>query len=82
MPVTDTRQAAAAQPPLANGSPGTGAADQGTPSAAFNPFSSAALQVQPPPPGPPLPTPDWALPVFAAVLGLACIGAMLRRLLD
>lgn len=86
MPMSDfdSAQAAAAQPPPVNGNPRTTAADQQAPaSAAFSPFAGVtALQVQPPPPAAPQPTPDWSLPLLAAVLGLACIAAMLRRLLD
>lgn len=82
MPDTDTRQAAAAQAPLVNGSSRAGAADQQASSAAFNPFGNAAVQVQPPSATAPLPTPDWSLPLIAAVLGLACIAALLRKLLD
>lgn len=80
----DTRQAAAAQPPMADGNPRTVATDQqATASAAFSPFAGVvAMQVAPPPATAPLPAPDWSLPLVAAVLGLACIVAMLRRLLD
>ena len=82
MSAIDTRQAAAAQPVLVDANPRTGAADQqATASAAFSPFASvAAVQVQSPPA--PSQAPDWSLPLMAALLGLACIAAMLRRLLD
>jgi hypothetical protein len=82
MPDTDTRQAALAQPDLVNGNSRAGAADQQVASAAFNPFAGVAAQVQPLPATAPQPTPDWSLPLIAMVLGLACIAAMLRRLLD
>ena len=73
---------ASVKPALVNGNYSTGAADPQAASAAFNPFAGVAGQVQPPPATAPPPSPGWGLPLLAAVLGLACIAAMLRRLLD
>ena len=51
--------------------------------AGFSPFASVGTVVQGPAPAPPRPPDgDWAVPVVVTVLGLACIGLLLRRLLS
>jgi hypothetical protein len=57
------------------------AADEPAGQPGFSPFAKIGTVVQQPPPpaAPQAQAGDWVLPVLAAVVGFACIVALLRR---
>jgi hypothetical protein len=60
---------------------GASSSDDRADGAAFNPFASVGIAVDPAVEAP-AQSGDWALPLVAALVGMVCIGKLVRKLLD